>query len=302
MVGQWIHGMNKYCSLVFWRWIQNERDGYKPVQLSQPWKAAWSCKLQWFLASQMGKNQNTGSDQNLPCWYSASGCWPAVEGWKSACRAALMGNVLPAPFPQQLMLQGFSAVKVTSRVCGVAARNNLVSCSFFLNWFKWQRQLASFPFSLFLNLFFLQKLRGMEKIALGLSCPMWSLEATLASWICPWVCVIEASQVAPSFQFCAESCYVINSHNHEAAQECEARSELWLMLHRWHCNGEDTGIWHWKLLSSPLPLRETSLQLSVVFVSTSMLFLFPSHCIMWQLLCISSPFTYNLVLMCMSEF
>ena len=41
---------------------------------------------------------------------------PVVEGWSSVCRAARVGNVLPAPFPQQLMLQRLSAVKVASRV------------------------------------------------------------------------------------------------------------------------------------------------------------------------------------------
>lgn len=61
------------------------------------------------------------------------------------------------------------AVKVTSRVRGVAARNNLVSCSFFLNWFKWQRQLASFPFSLFLDLFFSPEVNGKDSIGVKLS-------------------------------------------------------------------------------------------------------------------------------------
>lgn len=44
------------------------------------------------------------------------------------------GVNLPCYAPSEL--QGFSAMKVTSRACDVAARNNPVSCNFSLKWSK----------------------------------------------------------------------------------------------------------------------------------------------------------------------
>lgn len=100
---------------------------------------------------------------------------------------------------------------------------------------------CKFSFFPFLGPFFSPEVNGKDSIGVKLSHMKTGgypgkLDLPLS------LCDIEASQVAPCFQFCTESFYAIDSHNHESAQECEARSELWLMLHRWHCNGEDTGI------------------------------------------------------------
>lgn len=67
-------------------------------------------------------------------------------------------------------IQGFSSMKATSRVCGVAARNNPVSCNFSLKQSKWQRQLAGIPFSLFLNPF-LPKIEARVKGGSGVKLP-----------------------------------------------------------------------------------------------------------------------------------
>lgn len=106
----------------------------------------------------------------------------------------------------------------------------------------------------------------MENIALELRCSIWRLEAALASWICPWVCVsdTEASQVAPCFQFGAES--VMWSILITMKQPRNVRPALSSGL---SCtDGIVMGrIWESetkRLLASPLPLRETSWQLPIV--------------------------------------
>lgn len=158
-----------------------------------------------------------------------------------------MGINLPCyTFSEIQGMKRFSAMKATSRACGVAARNNPVSCNFSLKPSKWQRQLAGIPFSLFLNPF-LPKIEARVKGGSGVKLPHMSQSESYLSSAPQFVSATLVSWVLCCFQLCAEACDVIVvsqpwTNGTECPQERGAKPGLWVLLQGQHCPGEVMGI------------------------------------------------------------
>lgn len=167
-------------------------------------------------------------------------------------------------------IQGFSAMKATSRACGVAARNNPVSCNFSLKQSKWQRQLAGIPFSLVLNPF-LPKIEARVKGGSGVKLPhMNQSESYLGRFLlplslCQWRWFPGFSAAFSSVQ---KPVMWLWSHNHGPTGLNVPRNGGPSLGSGFSCRDSSVQGRLWELdskeltlLSSSLPLRETLSQL-----------------------------------------